>query len=77
MRTAIAGDIQSREDVVRMIDKICEYYSKAEPSSPVPRLLERAKRLATMDFMQAISELSPDAINRMKDLFGIKEEESS
>jgi type VI secretion system protein ImpA len=74
MRTAIAGDIQSREDVVRMIDKICEYYKKAEPSSPVPQILERAKRLAKMDFMEAINDLSPDAISRMKDLFGIKDE---
>jgi type VI secretion system protein ImpA len=60
-----------------MLDRICEYYKKAEPSSPVPGLLERAKRLAKMDFMQAISELSPDAISRMKDLFGIKDESGS
>jgi type VI secretion system protein ImpA len=77
VRIAVAGEIQSREDVVRMLDRICEYYKKAEPSSPVPGLLERAKRLAKMDFMQAISELSPDAINRMKDLFGIKDESGS
>jgi type VI secretion system protein ImpA len=76
-RIAIAGDIQSREDVVRMLDKMCDYYKRAEPSSPVPQLLERAKRLARMDFMEAISDLSPDAIARMKDLFGIKDEPSS
>jgi type VI secretion system protein ImpA len=77
VRIAVAGDIQSREDVVRMLDKICEYYKRAEPSSPVPQLLDRARRLAKMDFMEAISDLSPDAIARMKDLFGIKDEASS
>jgi type VI secretion system protein ImpA len=76
VRIAVAGEIQSREDVVRMLDRICEYYKRAEPSSPVPQILERAKRLAKMDFMEAISDLSPDAISRMKDLFGIKEEGS-
>lgn len=76
-RIAPAGDIQSREDVVRMLDKICEYYKKSEPSSPVPGLLERAKRLAKMDFMEAINDLSPDAISRMRDLFGIKDESGS
>jgi len=76
-RIAIAGDIQSREDVVRMLDKICDYYKRTEPSSPVPQLLDRAKRLAKMDFMEMISDLSPDAIARMKDLFGIKDEPGS
>jgi type VI secretion system protein ImpA len=76
-RIAVAGDIQSREDVVQMLNKICDYYKRAEPSSPVPQMLERAKRLAKMDFMEMIGDLSPDAIARMKDLFGIKDEPSS
>jgi type VI secretion system protein ImpA len=32
----VVGEIASREDVIRTLDKICEYYNRHEPSSPVP-----------------------------------------
>ena len=41
----VSGAINTRDDVTRMIDKICEYYARTEPSSPVPLLIKRAKRL--------------------------------
>jgi type VI secretion system protein ImpA len=66
----IEGEIQSREDVVRMINKICDYYKREEPSSPVPNILKRAQRLAEMDFMQIISDLSPDAVKEIQRITG-------
>jgi type VI secretion system protein ImpA len=33
---ALPGTITSREDVVRLLDRMCEYYERNEPSSPVP-----------------------------------------
>jgi type VI secretion system protein ImpA len=59
---AVAGQLQSREDVIRLLDKICEYYARQEPSSPVPLLLQRAKKLVTMDFMEIVKDLIPDAV---------------
>jgi type VI secretion system protein ImpA len=66
----IQGEIQSREDVIRMIRKICEYYKREEPSSPVPNILKRAQRLAEMDFMQIISDLSPDSVKEIQRITG-------
>jgi type VI secretion system protein ImpA len=66
----IEGEIRSREDVVRMILKICDYYKKEEPSSPVPNLLKRAQRLAEMDFMQIITDLSPDSVKEIQRITG-------
>jgi len=43
---AMSGPIQSREDVIRLLDQVSDWYSKYEPSSPVPLLLQRAKLLA-------------------------------
>ena len=45
----ISGDIRSREDVIKVLNKICDFYAKAEPSSPVPLVLKRAARLVDMD----------------------------
>ena len=66
----IQGEVQSREDVVRMINKICEYYKREEPSSPVPNILKRAQRLAEMDFMQIINDLSPDSVKEIQRITG-------
>jgi len=68
----LSGEIQSRQDVVRLLDKICEYYSRTEPSSPVPCVLRRAQRLAEMDFMQIIQDLTPDALNQIRQITGEK-----
>jgi len=54
----ISGSIQSRDDVVRVLESICNYYKQVEPGSPVPYLLRRAKKLARMDFIQAVHELN-------------------
>jgi type VI secretion system protein ImpA len=62
--------IQSREDVVRAIDAICKYFERYEPSSPVPFLLLRAKRLLSMNFMEILGELTPDALRQAEEICG-------
>ena len=55
---AVSGPIRSREDVVRGLDQMCQYYDQAEPGSPVPYLLRRAQKLANMNFVEAVQELN-------------------
>jgi type VI secretion system protein ImpA len=74
---AITGDVTSRADVVRMIDKILAYYQRYEPSSPVPMLLERAKRLAPMSFMEVMENLAPDSLQQLYVIRGPQPGESS
>ena len=68
------GEIASRDDVVRALQRICQYYAQAEPSSPVPLILKRALRLAEMDFMPIIREMAPEAIGEIYRIAGEKEE---
>jgi type VI secretion system protein ImpA len=72
---SLEGEIRSREDVLSLLQKICQFYEKTEPSSPVPLVLKRAARLAEMDFMQIMQDLSPDAISQIRVITGEKEEE--
>lgn len=74
---SISGEIQSRQDVLKMLDKICQYYSRSEPSSPVPLLLRRAQRLAAMDFMAIINDMSPDAVAVVRTITGEKAEDAT
>ena len=64
-----SGDsCNSPEDVVRALDTICAYYQQQEPSSPVPFLLARVRRLINMSFINIIAELAPDAISDLRRL---------
>jgi type VI secretion system protein ImpA len=67
---AVGGPLRSREQVVRALEQICEYYKRNEQSSPVPLLLRRAQKLATMDFVQIMNELTPSAMDELKKIAG-------
>lgn len=68
-----SGEIRSTQDVLVAIDKICRYYEKSEPSSPVPLLLRRAQRLVSKNFMEIIKDLSPDTMGQLDVIVGVKE----
>lgn len=68
-------DIRSRHDVVRVLDLICAYYEQHEPSSPVPLLLLRAKRLVSMSFLEVLRELAPDGVPLAEAIGGFKRDE--
>jgi type VI secretion system protein ImpA len=66
--------ISSREDVLRALDRLCDYYECYEPSSPVPLLLKRARRLATGSFVDIVRDLAPDALSQIQQICGIESE---
>jgi len=67
---AISGDIGSRDDVLRVLDKLVGYYARHEPSSPIPILLERAKRLVPMNFFEIMQDLAPDGVAQLEVIRG-------
>lgn len=69
-----SGDIRSRDDVTRMLDKLCDYYAKHEPASPVPVLLRRAKKLVTLDFFDIVKNLIPAGMPELQVLRGPTDE---
>lgn len=72
----ISGEVRSREDAVMMIGKVITYYERAEPSSPVPVLLQRIQKLIPMTYLDIMRELTPEAVAQAEALAGIKSEES-
>jgi type VI secretion system protein ImpA len=66
----LSGEVSNREEVVRALEMIINYYAKHEPTSPLPLLLERAKRLATMGFLDIIKNIAPDSVNTFEGLRG-------
>ncbi|MBO1073699.1 type VI secretion system protein TssA [Roseomonas marmotae] len=67
------GEIRSRQDVIRSIDRICQWYAAHEPGSPVPLLLERARRLVSKDFMSLLLDLAPQGAAQFRSIAGMAE----
>ncbi|HET9958657.1 MAG TPA: type VI secretion system protein TssA [Polyangiaceae bacterium] len=67
---SLSGEIQSRDDVVRALDKICDYYDRYEPTSPLPLLVQRCRRMVSMRFMDIMKELVPEGIATVEVITG-------
>ena len=69
-----AGPVSSREEAVRKLTEVAEYFRRTEPSSPVPLLIDRVKCLAGKDFMTLVEELQlgDDAEKEFRKLAGIR-----
>jgi type VI secretion system protein ImpA len=61
-----AGRITDRDDVIRTLERLCAYYAVAEPSSPVPILLHRARSLVGMRFTDLVADLTPAGVEQAK-----------
>lgn len=66
----LSGSINNRTDVVKAIDKICDYYTTHEPSSPIPLLLRRAQRLVAKSFVEILEDMAPDGVAQAKVVSG-------
>jgi type VI secretion system protein ImpA len=67
---SLSGSINNRTDVVKAIDKICDYYTTHEPSSPIPLLLRRAQRLVAKSFVEILEDMAPDGVAQAKVVSG-------
>jgi type VI secretion system protein ImpA len=65
------GSISSRQDALRALDAVGEFFRRNEPSSPVPLFVERAKRLITMNFIQLLEDIVPEAVEHAKSAAGV------
>lgn len=64
--------IQSRNDVVKYLDLTATWYSKFEPSSPVPLFIHRAKQLVGKNFEEIINEIANQAQGQVAELLNNK-----
>jgi type VI secretion system protein ImpA len=54
--------VSTRADAVRLLDIVCRYYEQYEPSSPLPLLIARARKLADKGFLEILQDLAPDGL---------------
>lgn len=69
-RPAVTGEIRSRDDAVRMLELVCSYLERHEPSNPAPLFIRRAQRLIKKNFVEIVRDLMPDSLSQLEKLAG-------
>jgi len=62
--------IRSREDALRALDRVIVWFAQAEPGNPAPLLLERAKQLIGVSFLDIVANLAPSALDTIQTVTG-------
>ena len=70
--TPVRGEIATRQDALQMLDRVIDYLKRAEPGNPAPLLIERAKKLIGVSFLDIIANLAPDAMNTIEHVTGAR-----
>jgi type VI secretion system protein ImpA len=71
------GPISSSKEAIAALENVIRYYEKNEPSSPIPLLLNRVRKIASKSFLEIMTELSPTSVKDLRTLGGIEEEEGA
>ena len=66
------GAIAGRDDITRVLDELCAYYAEHEPGSPIPLLLQRARRLVHKSFIELLHDLAPDGLGQFAQVSGLR-----
>lgn len=77
LTVAAPGELRSRDDARRMLERVCEFLERTEPSNPAPLLVRRAIRLMSMSFMDIVRDLAPESIATVENIAGAARSESS
>ncbi|MER9565636.1 type VI secretion system protein TssA [Mesorhizobium sp. M0571] len=69
--TGLPERISSRDDVVKCLDLVIAFYDRTEPSSPIPHLARRVRRMVHMDFVELMEDLAPSGLKEFRLLAGV------
>jgi type VI secretion system protein ImpA len=68
------GAIRSREEALRRLNEVAEYFSRTEPHSPVSYLVQRAIKWGKMPLDSWLEDVIKDenVLERLRDVLGLK-----
>ena len=67
-----SGSVDTAQDARDALDRVIDYFKHNEPSSPVPIILDRAKRLVGADFLTIMKDMAPDGLESVMNIGGIR-----
>ena len=64
------GELQTRADAVRELERVCQWLERHEPSNPAPLLIRRAQRLMNMSFIDIIRDMASNGLEQVENVVG-------
>jgi type VI secretion system protein ImpA len=72
----VGGAIRSRQDAILALEAVADFFRHNEPSSPIPLIVDRAKRLVAKDFLEVLADIAPDALAVARSAGGLRDQQS-
>jgi len=69
-RGGLKGRVDSREDALQALNRVCEWLARAEPTNPAPLVIRRAQKLMTMSFLDIVRDVAPGGVQQVISLIG-------
>lgn len=66
------GEIATREDAIALLDAVCAFLERTEPTHPAPLLIRRARGMMGKDFLSVMQDLAPDSLAQIHLIAGTK-----
>ncbi|WP_341317021.1 type VI secretion system protein TssA [Paraburkholderia sp. IMGN_8] len=64
------GQLATREDAIALLDAVCAFLERTEPTNPAPLLIRRARALMGKDFIAIMQDLAPDSLAQIHQIVG-------
>jgi type VI secretion system protein ImpA len=71
---SVGGVVTSRQEAIRALDAVADFFKRTEPSSPIPLFLARAKRLVSKNFLEVLEDIAPEAVPQARAAGGLKDD---
>ena len=68
-----AGVDRAIQIVEAALERIIGFYERTEPSSPIPHLARRMRRMVKMDFLELMEEIAPSGLKEFRNIAGVEE----
>ncbi|MDJ0643259.1 MAG: type VI secretion system ImpA family N-terminal domain-containing protein [Erythrobacter sp.] len=65
---SIGGAVRSRDDVIKALNAVEQYYERAEPGHPVKVAVARLRGWVTKDFMEILEDIVPNSVDDAKNV---------
>jgi len=66
------GELASRADAIALLDAVCAFLERTEPTNPAPLLIRRARGLMGKDFLAVMQDLAPDSLSQIHLIAGTR-----
>jgi type VI secretion system protein ImpA len=64
----LGARIETRDDVVRALEALGDYYRRREPGHPILTLLQRAREWVGLDFMAILEDIAPGSVDEARNV---------